>query len=293
MELYQIRTFVAVAEEEHLTRAAQRLNTSQPSVSAHIKALEQELGITLFDRSKKGMHLTGKGEELLEKALSILDSSRDLMSLAKKLKGELVGNVRIGMNVQPDLLRVTRLFEEGRILYPGLTFQLIQKSSQRVEKALKADAIICGYLLDEAISPGIQTRHLGKLEFIVVGPSSWQQKLENSDIQKIADLPWVVNTDSCRMGRLIRQHFYLGQKELNIAVEADDDAMIRLIRAGAGLGFMERGEAEAAHRKGQIALWQGEPLCVDLLFAFLEIRRNDPIIEAMLQLHDTVWRLPG
>jgi len=291
MEFYQIRTFIAVAEESHLTRAAQRLNTSQPSVSAHIKALEQEFGIILFERSKKGMHLTPQGKILLEKAKSILDASRDLVEQAEKLKGELVGSVRIGMNVQPDLLRITRLFEEGKRLYPGLKFQLIQKSSQQVEKALEAGTIICGYLLDGAVRPGIQTRRLGTVEFLVAGPISWKSSLENSAICKIAGLPWVVNTDGCRLGRLIRRQFDLGGKELNCAVEADGGAMIRLIRAGAGLGFMERNEAEAAHRKGQVSLWQGPPLCADLLFAFLETRRNSPVIEAMHHLHDSVWGL--
>ncbi len=290
MELYQIRTFVAVAEEGHLTRAARRLNTSQPSVSAHIKALEQEFGITLFERSKKGMHLTPQGKILLEKAISVLDTSRDLESQAAKLKGELVGEVRIGMNVQPNLLRVTRLFEQGQRLYPGLKFQLIQKSSRRVEKALKAGAITCGYLLDGAVTPGIQTRRLGTVEFILAGPASWKHALENSDICKIADLPWVGNTEGCRLGKLIRRHFDLDEKKLNNTVEADGGAMIRLIQAGAGLGFVERSEAEAAHKKGQVSTGQGQSLHADLLFAFIETRH--PVVEAMHRIHDAVWEAP-
>ena len=58
MELYQLRTFAAVAEESHLTRAAERLHLSQPAVSGHIKALEGELGVRLFDRAPTGMELT-------------------------------------------------------------------------------------------------------------------------------------------------------------------------------------------------------------------------------------------
>ncbi|MDD9304955.1 MAG: LysR family transcriptional regulator [Desulfobacter sp.] len=290
MELYQLRTFVTVAEESHLTRAACRLNTSQPSVSAHIKALEQEFGIALFKRSKKGMHLTGQGKVLLEKAKTVLASSVDLFNQAEKLKGNPMGEVRIGLNAQPDLLRVNRLFEAGKIMYPGLKFQLIQKSSHRVEKALKAGAIACGYFLDAAVAPGIATRSLGKIEFWVTGPADWEQKLNNANIHHIKDLPWVVNTEGCRLGRIIRQHFDLGIKELNTAVEADDEAMIGLIRAGAGLGFMEKSAAKAAYDKGQVAIWQGKPLCVDLLFAFLDARRDDPVIEAMHRLHDTVWQ---
>ncbi|MES9912641.1 MAG: LysR family transcriptional regulator, partial [Candidatus Sedimenticola sp. 4PFRAG1] len=54
MELYQLKTFVKVADEGHLTRAAEQLFTSQPAISAHIKALEEELGVVLFQRTPKG-----------------------------------------------------------------------------------------------------------------------------------------------------------------------------------------------------------------------------------------------
>ena len=65
MELYQLRTFVAVAEARHLTRAAEKLHVSQPAVSAQIKALEDELELTLFDRTSSGMLLTAAGQRLL------------------------------------------------------------------------------------------------------------------------------------------------------------------------------------------------------------------------------------
>ena len=80
MELYQLKTFITVAEEEHLTRAAQRLNTSQPAVSAHIKSLEEELGLSLFIRTPKGMRLTEEGTALKSRAaeaLSMIDTLRD------------------------------------------------------------------------------------------------------------------------------------------------------------------------------------------------------------------------
>ena len=78
MELYHLRTFVTVAEEGHLTRASERLFTSQPAVSAHIKALEEELGVTLFERTPRGMQLTPAGDRLLATARTTLASTNDI-----------------------------------------------------------------------------------------------------------------------------------------------------------------------------------------------------------------------
>ncbi|MFO7539587.1 MAG: LysR family transcriptional regulator, partial [Chloroflexota bacterium] len=99
MELYQLRTFVAVAEEGHLTRAAERLHTSQPSLSAHIKALEDELGVPLFVRTPKGMRLTHAGSVLKSKAHTALKTVDAIRFEAAQLKNELGGALRIGLNV--------------------------------------------------------------------------------------------------------------------------------------------------------------------------------------------------
>lgn len=87
MELYQLRTFVAVAREGQLTKAAESLFTSQPAVSAQIKALEDEFGLKLFERSAAGMTPTPAGEALWEEAERLLNASRDLSAKAAALKG--------------------------------------------------------------------------------------------------------------------------------------------------------------------------------------------------------------
>jgi LysR family transcriptional regulator, benzoate and cis,cis-muconate-responsive activator of ben and cat genes len=73
MSLAQLTYFVAVAEEQHLTRAAKRLHVSQPPLTRQIQQLEDELGVQLFERSPKGMRLLPDGETLLTRAKQILD----------------------------------------------------------------------------------------------------------------------------------------------------------------------------------------------------------------------------
>ncbi|MCP4114694.1 MAG: LysR family transcriptional regulator [Desulfobacteraceae bacterium] len=290
MELYQLRTFVTVAEEKHLTRAAKRLHTSQPSVSAHIKALEEELGISLFERSKKGMGLTDQGALMLDKARTVLDSTSELLNQAEKIKGEPVGGVKIGMNLCPETLRITRLFEQARTAYPKLTLKLIQSSSHQVEQNLKTGEFDCGYILGTVSSPGIRARFLRSVEFMVAAPVAWKQRIENADAREIATLPWVVHTQGCRLDMILEKHFGLGNQNLIRAVEADDETMSQLVMAGAGIGLMYRDEAEAAEKQGRVALWREVTLSLDLFFACLETRSDDPKIEAMLKVHDAVWQ---
>jgi DNA-binding transcriptional LysR family regulator len=81
VSLSQLSYFVAVAEEQHLTRAAQRLHISQPPLTRQIRALEEELGVDLFERTPQGMKLLPTGKRLLVEARGIISRVQELKCL--------------------------------------------------------------------------------------------------------------------------------------------------------------------------------------------------------------------
>jgi len=102
MEIYQLRTFVVVAREGSITRAAERLHLSQPAVSAHIKAIEDALALSLFGRTARGMSLTHEGQRLLAKAEQTLAVHQELIDEATRIKGHLAGQFRLGEGSNMD-----------------------------------------------------------------------------------------------------------------------------------------------------------------------------------------------
>src|SRR6185295_18433783 len=96
MEIHQLKTLIAVAREGSITRASELLHLSQPAVSAHIKAIEDAVGLALFDRTPRGMSLTHDGRRILTKAEQTLTAHQDLLAEATRIKGRLTGKLRLG-----------------------------------------------------------------------------------------------------------------------------------------------------------------------------------------------------
>src|SRR6187549_3429131 len=97
MELRHLRYFVAIAEEGSFTRAAERLWVAQPGLSTHIRRLESELGVTLFERHTRGADLTDAGELFLERARTALVAADAARATGHDLEEGLVGTVRLGI----------------------------------------------------------------------------------------------------------------------------------------------------------------------------------------------------
>ena len=137
MELRHLRYFVAVAEEQNITRAASRLHVSQPPLSRQIRNLEDELGIALFDRDAKAVRLTEAGRVFLAEARIILQRTEEAMERAKDVARGKRGEIHVGYapSLTVELLpRALRYFRESS---PGVHVQLHDLSTQEMLRGLR------------------------------------------------------------------------------------------------------------------------------------------------------------
>jgi len=136
IEIRHLRQFLAVAEELHFTRAAERLHLAQPALSAQIKKLEQELEVQLFQRNTRAVELTPAGEELAAKARAVVESYDSTLATAAQLRGGGAGHVSLGVSsrFRPTMRRAI-LSELGSVA-PGLTLDMVSESSVRLVQAV-------------------------------------------------------------------------------------------------------------------------------------------------------------
>ncbi len=285
MELYQLRTFVTVAETGNLTHAAERLFTSQPAVSAHIKALEEELDIKLFDRTPKGMRLTDNGITLREKAQLVLNASNDLKLKAQTLQGILTGQAKIGLNTDAEYLMLAKWHNSLISQYPRLKIQLTQGSSTELLKKVSSGLLDVSFFSGDSDLKEIRHEELFTTNAVIAGAPNWKEKLKNADREELIRLPWIYPEPLCIYHRFINRLFENTQQEPNwITSSATEDSTIALIKSGVGIAFIRDDEAETLLQKGEIVVYPNESFSLPLRIAYLKSRKDDPIIKALLEI---------
>jgi DNA-binding transcriptional LysR family regulator len=126
MELRQLEYFVAVAGELNFSRAAQRIHVVQSALSASVARLEKELGVELFDRSKRQIALTAPGEVFLQHAREVIHTVQRARSSVADYRDQLTGTVTLGTLMSWGALDLAAVLEEFRRLHPMVTVQLRQ-----------------------------------------------------------------------------------------------------------------------------------------------------------------------
>lgn len=128
MDLRLLRYFIAVFEEQNITRAAQRSHVSQPSISSAIKQLEEMLGVSLFKRGKQGVQITEEAHHLYPRAKRLLDEAHTIEDLFKGSMEERHITIGIFPDLSPE--RLASVLETMRKNVPGLTPKLVDIASE-------------------------------------------------------------------------------------------------------------------------------------------------------------------
>ncbi len=174
MELRHLRYFVAVAEELHFTRAAERLHIAQPPLSQQIRALEGELGVRLFERTRRSVALTDAGHALLAKARELLAATQALpQELQRIARGE-TGLLRIGFSSTLPLTKVLRdVVAEHRRTHPDVALNLREMHSAMQFESLRRGELDVGLVrYNEHAPEGIRLTLLRRDPLRLVVPSA-------------------------------------------------------------------------------------------------------------------------
>ena len=292
MELYQLRTFATVAKTGHLTRAAEQLATSQPAISAQIKALEEEFKTSLFTRTSKGMVLTAAGNELLVQAETVLAESERLLQKARTLQTELVGTVSIGLSEDGNFWQIEQLCNLTATRHNRIKLGIYNSSSRFIIQDIIEGKLDCGFIFGDFPESKISGLFLRPQKIMVTAPVAWKNRIIGATWEEILLLPWAWQIPDCAY-RLKAMELFESRnlKPPESTVSADMDAtVLTIVASGSCVGLIKEPDALEAVKQGKIVIWEGDSLEVDLYFICKRERLQDPLIQSILDVVKEIWK---
>jgi len=209
MELYQLKIFVTVAKTGAVTKASEQLYLSQPAVSAQIKALEEELGLTLFERTVRGMSLTPHGVVMLEQAQQLLAQQRDMLDEARRLRGGISGRLRLGSNRGPSAQLLGKLLTQLSEAAPELDVSLEFGSPAEIAAAISEGRLDAGFYTEFEQHDLLHSQQVDSFGIEVAASPLLLQAQKPADLlaattpdwAQLAQLPWVSAPEGSCCGR--------------------------------------------------------------------------------------------
>ncbi len=199
MTLTQLAYAVAVDEYRHFGRAAEHCHVSQPTLSMQLQKLEEELGIRLFDRSKKPVLPTPEGRRILRQARHILRECQRLQEMIYEDLQAVRGELKVGIipTLSPYVLPLAT--PVLRQQYPELHLQVEERTTQQILQALAEDRLDVGLIATEEDLPGLQHHALFEEPFVAYlhpdHPLLTQRRIHPSDLAR-EDL-WLLSEGHC------------------------------------------------------------------------------------------------
>lgn len=197
MDLRQLRHVVAVADTLHFGRAAERLNMTQPPLSQSILAIENELGVRLFERTKRRVVLTEIGSQWVVHARKVLEAAGDLPAIARRLSNGEAGRLRLSFVSTTGYSIFPALISGYRKAYPAVDLGLTEATSDVQVEALAEGRIDAGIVIASsraAMPPGVNYRPLLSEPLIAAVPETWldDRRLEDAPPASVLAQPLII-----------------------------------------------------------------------------------------------------
>ena len=243
MKLHQLRYLAAVAQSGlNITAAAQKLHTSQPGVSKQIKLLEDELGFQIFVREGRNLtRITPAGQQVIERALHILQEAQSIRDLSTELRDEGRGSLSIGTTHTQARYVLPQVIREFRARYPQVRLNLHQGTSEQIAEMVADDRIDCAVATgSESLFAELTLLPCYRWHRTVITPRDHALSSGGRlTFKALAAYPLITYTFSFSGPSSLHEAFARAGLTPNIAITARDADVIKTyVRLGLGVGIV-------------------------------------------------------
>ncbi|MGJ0118862.1 LysR family transcriptional regulator [Williamsia sp. MIQD14] len=279
VDLRKLRYFVAVADELHFGRAADRLHIAQPVLSRQIRALEDELRVALFDRDRRGTALTPAGRQLLIEARPLLTSAE---ALTRRVRAAADGGITFTIGFMPGIT-LTTVVQAMRAEHSDLTTRLLRTGWDDQVEVLhdgRADVSIVRLPIDQT---GLEIHHLfTEPRVAVVAADHPLADRDSVSIADLADEHLLQDPDAVPEWREVAVEIRTGSRPAIPAIHSVEEKL-ELVADGTGIAVLPASTAGFYTRRGVVAL-AVDDLGPNLVALACPTGRRTPLVDDVIEV---------
>jgi DNA-binding transcriptional LysR family regulator len=242
IENFKLRVFRVVADTLNFRRAADELHLTQPAVTAQIKSLEESLGIALFDRIGRDIHLTPAGTTLLHYVRQIEAITNDAMAALAPFGGQEGVDLRIGASHTIAIYLLPKILSHLLSEWPKLRVHVIGGSTNEVLQALTTHQISVGLIEAPAFRPDLKTEVFAEDELaLIVRPDHRWTRKPMLKAAELVQVPILLREEGSGMRRFVEEYLERNgvlRQQLQTPIDINStEGIISAVEAGLGVGF--------------------------------------------------------
>ncbi len=255
LDLHRLNVFYTVVNEGTLSKAGERLFMSQPAISAHIKALEQQLGLQLFDRVGRRSVVNRAGEALYKKAEQLFSVADELRAEMENMRGISSGRLSIGASIDWQY-RIPKALDKFKRKFPGVELAMETANSDRVERMVMERAVDIGFVGRDSSRSELASEHLADDELVPICNSGHKlAKKKHATAPDFSDEDFIVRESDSTTRRITDELLSALDLHENISMElGSHEAIKSAVMAGKGIGMVSRQALEAELQAGLLVV---------------------------------------
>jgi DNA-binding transcriptional LysR family regulator len=258
IDLAKLQTFLHVAQSMSFSEAAAQLHLTQPTISHHIKMLERDLGVELFDRSGGGLRLTEAGSLLLPRARRLVREVFEIQQMMESLSNRIVGQLRIACSTTTGKYVLPQFAARFHDQHPGVNISILRCTSPLVVPQLLREEADLGVVSYDACGDGMECQEFFNDHIILIVPAHhpWASR-QSIDPSELLETSMIIReptsgTYRAMLAELGKHSITLD--DMNICLEVgNSEAIVKAVEADFGVSFVSRLAAEWALEKGTVA----------------------------------------